>query len=263
MIHFPRRPLERMSFPHLIWFYRYLWIVPHVLLVAVAVAMYRKGLHKHFPIFFSYLLFEFLMCCILWPMAYFRAPVEIYWRLDLFDRAGDIALRFGILQELFDASAAGSAPWHRDVARMRNRVTVLLVIVASVFFTALYFNSLDHAFFGNYVIIEALNVAQCGLVVLLFLWHRFLGLRMSPFAFGIAVGMGLAMGVEPLQIVLRYSVPARMGMVVDMMNMAAYHAAVLVWLYYAQVREKVTSDSYAALPQFIEQAADLGRIAHL
>lgn len=234
-----------------------------MLLLAVATAMFRKGQHRHFPIFFSYLIFEFVMCCILWPMAYFRAPVEIYWRFDLLDRAGDIALRFGILQELFESSAAGSAPWYRNVARMRNRVTVLLVILASVVFAALYSSSLNHAFFANYAIIEAFNVAQCGLIVLLLLWHRFLGLRMSPFAFGIAVGMGLAMGLEPFQIMLRYSVPARMGMIVDMMNMAAYHGAVVVWFYFAQAREKVPSDSTAALPQLIEQAADMGRIAHL
>ena len=146
---------------------------------------------------------------------------------------------------------------------MRNRVTLLLVILASLFFIGLYSSSLDHPIFRTYVIIEAFNVAQCGLVVLLFLWHRFLGLRMSSFAFGIAVGIGLAMCVEPLQTVVRYYVPARMGMVVDMMNMVAYHAAVLVWLYYGLVREKVTSDANAALPQLIEQAADMGRIAHL
>jgi hypothetical protein len=262
VLHFPRRPLKRMSY-HLIWLYRYLWIVPHVLLVAVAVAMYRKGLHKHFPIFFSYLIFEFVMCCILWPMAYFRAPGEIYGRFDLFDRAGDIALRFGILQELFESSAAGSAQWHRDVARMRNRVTVLFAILTSMFFAGLYSSRLDHVFIRNYVIIEAFNVAQCGLIVLLFLWHRFLGLRMSPFAFGIAVGMGLAMGLEPFEIVLRYSIPERMAMVVDMMNMTAYHAGVLVWLYFSLAREKVTSAPTTALPQLIEQAADMGRIAHL
>ena len=252
-----------MNFPHFIWVYRYLWIGPHVLLLAVATVMFRKGLHKHFPIFFSYLLFEFVMCCILWPMAYFRAPAEIYWKFDLFDRAGDIALRFGILQELFESSAAGRTPWYRDLSRMRSRVTLLFVILSTVFFTALYASSLDHPFFRTYAVIEALNGAQGGLVVLLFLWHRFLGLRMSPFAFGIAVGMGLAMGLEPLEIVLRYSVPERMAMVVDMMNMAAYHAAVVAWLYFAQAREKVTSDSTAALPLLIEHAADLGRIAHL
>jgi len=46
-------------------------------------------------------------------------------------------------------------------------------------------------------------------------------------------------------------------------SMAAYHVAVLMWLYYAQVREQITSDSNVALPQLVEQAADLGRIAHL
>jgi len=252
-----------MSFQHYIWLYRYLWIAPHVLLLAVAVVMFRKKLHKDFPIFFYYLLFEFLQFCVLFTMSSLNAPVRMYVKIDLFDRAGDIALRFGIFQELFGAPLAHNFPLRRKVGRILNAVTVVLVVLAALSIGALYSSIFGYRFPQAYTVVEALNAAQCGVLVLVFLWHRFLGLRMSSFAFGIAVGMGLVVGFEPLMQALKTLVAVPHGRIANMVSMAAYHVAVLMWLYYAQVREQITSDSNVALPQLVEQAADLGRIAHL
>ena len=252
-----------MTLPHFIWLYRYLWIAPHVLLLAVAAVMFRKGLHKSFPIFFSYVLFEFLMFSILYPMALFRWPTTIYTRVDMLDRAGNIALFFGIIQEMFEAPIAHNAALRRGMGQMRDRLTAILLVLASAFIVAPYYGSFQHSLIRTYAIVEVLNTLQCGLLLLVFLWHRILGLRMSPFTFGIAVGMMLARCVEPLQMLLNAFVPQQNDVIGDMLNMAAYHAAVLIWLYYANAREEVPSISYAALPQFIEQASAMGRIAQL
>ncbi len=252
-----------MSFREYIWLYRYLWIAPHLLLLAVAAVMFRKRLYKDFPIFFTYLLFEFLQCCLLFTMFSLKAAPALYVKLDLFDRAGDIALHFGILHELFVAPVAQRVPMRRDAGRILNWVMVVLAVLASVFIGAVYYSSLNPWVFQGYVIIEALDTAQCGLVVLVFLWYRFLGLRMSPFAFGIAVGMGLAASLEPLMLALKTVIAPPHGRITDIVSMAAYHVAVLVWLYFALAREKVPADADAALPQLVERAADIGRIARL
>jgi len=252
-----------MSYEHFIWLYRYLWIAPHVLLLAVAVVMVRKKLHRDFPIFFAYLLFEFLQFCLLVTMVYVKISPALYFRIDLFDRAVDIALHFGILHELFVAPVAKRLPMRRDMGRILNWVIVVLVALASVFIGASYYKIFNPSFLQGYVIIGTLNAAQCGLIVLVFLWHRFLGLSMSPFAFGIAVGMGLVVSIEPLMQAWKILVAAPTGKITDIVSMAAYHAAVLMWLYYALAREKATTGADAALPQLIEQAADMGRIAQL
>jgi len=48
-----------------------------------------------------------------------------------------------------------------------------------------------------------------------------------------------------------------------MVNMAAYHAAVLCWLYFAQLQETVAVNPDASLPQLHKQAVELGRVAQL
>jgi hypothetical protein len=250
-----------MDVPHFIWLY--LWVAPHLLLPVVAVLMFRRRLHRDFPIFFSYLLFEFLQFCILFTMYSLHAPGSAYVRIDIFGRTGSIALHFGILQEMFEAPVAHSVPLRRAMARTLRWLTAFLVALALLFIGSLYYSILSHRVFQAYVIIEALNIAQCGLLVLVFLWHRFLGLRMSPFVFGIALGMGLVAGFEPLRQALNDSLGAQNPRFVDILQMAIYHCAVLIWLYFAQAREKITWDSKAALPDLREQAAELGRIVHL
>ncbi len=252
-----------MNLQNSIWLYRYLWIAPHVLLLAVAIVMLRKKLYKDFPIFFTYLLFEFVQFCVLFTMLTRNAPLSLYVKIDLFDRAGDIALRFGILQELFGAPLAHNFPMRWKVSRILNSLTVVLVVLAAVSIGSLYSSIFGFRFPQAYTVVGVLNTAQCGVLVLVFLWHRFLGLRMSSFTFGIAAGMGLVVGFEPFMQVLKTMVAVQHGRLVTIVSMAVYHIAVLAWLYFALAREEVTADADAALAQLVEHAADIGRIARL
>jgi len=252
-----------MNFQHFLW--PYLWVAPHVLLAAVAAFMFRKGLQKDFPVFFAYLLFEFLQFCLLFAVRSYQGPVTpMYINMDLYGRAGSIAFRFGILQELFESPLAHSIALRRAMTRVLNLVTAVLVVLASVFIGSLYYSILSHRVFVGYVVIEALNTAQCGVLAFVFLWHHFLGLRMSRFAFGIAVGMGMVAAFEPFLRALDDSLPLQVVRIPRMLQMATYHVAVLLWLYFALAREKIASN-FQTVP-FLharEQAADLRRITHL
>ena len=250
-----------MTLPRILYFY--LWIAPHVLLLAVAFLMLRRGLHKEFPIFFSYLLFDFLQFCVLFTI-YWRDAWASYVTVDILGRSADIALRFGILQEMFESPLAHSVPLRRAVARTVNWVTFSLVILALMFIGSIYYNSFGHRLLQAYLTTEALNTAQCGLLVLVFLWHRYLGLKIPPLVFGIAVGMGLASSLEPTIHAWKDSLAAANSSVPDFVQMAIYHGAVLIWLYFAQVREKIAPDSNAvSLLPAREWAADVGRVIHL
>jgi hypothetical protein len=256
-----RQRLKRMSYQHPIWLY--LWIAPHLLLGAIAFVLFRRKLYKEVPVFFSYLVFEFLQFCVLFTMHALASSVTAYMKVDILCRAGSIAFRFGMLQEMFEAPVAHSVQLRRTVARGLNWVTAAMVILAVLFVGSLFYDVFGQGILQAYITIEGLNTAQCGLLALVFLWHRFLGLRMSPCIFGIALGMGLITGVEPAMHVLKNSVAPQNWMAVDILQMSTYHVAVLVWLYYVQVREKVVVESNAALPSLREHAVEMGRIEHL
>jgi hypothetical protein len=253
--------LTRMSLQRLLWFY--LWIGPHVLLLVVAIVMFRKARHKEFPIFFSYLLFEFFQFAVLFTMFILKPPSSIYSKMDLFGRAGSIALHFGIIQEMFHSPVLQAAHLRKAAAGVLKWVTVFLILLSAVFIGSIYYSTLGYRILQDYVSIEAFNTAQCGLLVLVFLWHRFLGIRMSPMVFGMAIGMGLVAGLEPLLHLMKEFVPAQSSRMVDFVQFASFHGAVLLWLYFAQRREVVHSIDATFLVKAPEWSADLGRITRL
>jgi hypothetical protein len=256
VLHFWTVVLKLMSLQRIVWLY--MWIAPHVLLIPIAIVMFRKGRHKDFPVFFSYLLFEFVQFSAIFTMWCLKAPHPMWVTTDLSFRAGSIAFRFGIIQEMFESPLANSIPLRRTMARMLNWMTALLVVMAVVFIGSLYSSIPNYGLLKNYVPIEALNTAQFAMIVCVFLWHRFLGVRMSRCVFGMALGIGLVVGFEPL---MHAWVAGQNLINRDSLQMAIFHVAVLGWLYFVLGRETVASNFNAAqLAHVRDWATGVGRI---
>lgn len=257
---------------HQLIIYRYLWVAPHVLLMLVAFVMFRKGLHREFPIFFASLFFEFALFLILYAMysRMLKLSPWLYQQFDLVGRVGSIALHFGILQELFESPVKHSDNLRQTTARSLRWITAFLVVLASAFIGFNYYNSIGNRLLPPYATVEALNIAQCFLLVLVFLWHRFLGLKMATFVFGITLGMGLTASLEPVIQAWKVSVDGASSRLADYLQMAVYHCTVLIWLYYALAHEKEPplsaggqSGGGPTLPDARGSAADMGRLARL
>ncbi|HEX9111290.1 MAG TPA: hypothetical protein VF845_07410 [Terriglobales bacterium] len=233
-----------------------------MLLAVVAAVMLRRQRHRDFPVFFSYLLFEILQFCVLFAMSRRLVSVSVptYVELDLFGRAGSIAFRFGMIQEMLEAPVAHCAPLRRTVARMLRCAAAVLALLAAVFIGSVYSWNFRELIVPAYAINQTLNILQCGLLVFVFLWHRYLGLKMQDFVVGIALGMGLVAGLEPLLHALENS-RAVDSQIFNFLRMGAYHVSVLIWLYFARVPDKVTSDSaVASFPGARKWAGELERI---
>jgi hypothetical protein len=230
--------------------YTYLWAAPHLLLIPVAVVMFRKSLHREFPIFFSAVIYEFLTFAILF-ITRLNAPLW-YMKVDFFTRAGSTAFHFGILQELFEAPLLHDAALRRTSARLLRWVTGLLVVLALLFIGLQYYNSQGHRLFPPFATLEAIGIAQFFVLILVFLWHRFLGLRMSDFAFGIAAGVGLTVALELLIEAWKDLVgPSRAS---DYLQMGVYHCTVLIWLYYALAHKNELPQSGDGNGQMLKMA---------
>jgi cytochrome c oxidase subunit IV len=236
----------------------YLWIAPHLLLILVAVLMVRNGRQRDFPIFFSYLLYEFLQFVVIFSIWCLEAPHPMWLRTDEILRGGSVVFRFAMIQEMIAAPFSHSIPMGKIMTRMLNWGTGFLVVISLVSVEYLYRQLPNYGLLKNYVVIEACNITQCGLIVGVFLWHRFLGVRMSPTVFGIALGMGLIVGSEPYM--LAFVTGTRL-ISRDSLQMAVFNVAVLVWLYFVQVREPSDSDfNGAQLLRVRDWAEGVGRI---
>jgi len=81
-----------------------------------------------------------------------------------------------------------------------------------------------------------MNLVQCGLLLLLFIFSRSFGLSWRNYVFGIALGLGLYSAIE----LVNTTVQSQFGPVLTQGNiqflnlllMGTYHAAVLVWIAY-------------------------------
>jgi hypothetical protein len=251
-----------MVLKHYIWLY--LWVAPHVLLAVVAAMMVRSRRYRDFPIFFSYLLFEILQFCILFGMSRVESvPWSIYQQIDLFGRAGSIAFRFAMIQEILEASVAPSPSLRRTMAWALRCSAAVLALLAFLFIGSVYSWSVREMIFPAYAVNQTFNILQCGLLAFVFLWHRFLGVKMQDMAVGIALGMGLVAGLEPVLDALKnFRVAA--PQVVDLLQMGAYHISVVIWLYFAKAHAE--SPSGFAVASFLDArrwALELRRLKSL
>jgi hypothetical protein len=244
---------------HFIWVY--LWVAPHVLLIAVAAVMFWRRRHRDFPVFFAYLLFEILQFCVLFAMGRVASvSVSTYREVDLLGRAGSIAFRFAIIQEILELSVAHSPSLRRTTAWMLKCATVFLALLAALFIGAAYSWNLSEMIFPVYAVKHTLNIVQCSLLALVFLWYRFLHLKMQHFVIGIVLGMGLVAGLDPLLDALK-DFQTLNPQAVDLLQMGAYHVSVLIWLGFAMVQEEFTSSAdVASVLNARKVAVELGRL---
>ena len=82
------------------------------------------------------------------------------------------------------------------------------------------------------------NVVQSGLLVVLFLFSRVLHVSWRSCAAGIILGFGFFSSVELATSALRPEFADSGNIAIDLIQMAAYHVCVLVWLIYLFLPER-------------------------
>src|SRR5882724_5763171 len=90
--------------------WHYLWVAPNVILLTLAVLMWRRGLVRAFPIFFS-----FAILGAIGQLAVYFADIapsvsaENFWRTDWVSMLVEGVLKFALIAEIF-AFAFGPFP---------------------------------------------------------------------------------------------------------------------------------------------------------
>ncbi|MGA9527053.1 MAG: hypothetical protein WBS24_02935 [Terriglobales bacterium] len=226
-----------MSFQHLVLFY--MWVAPHVWLIPILFVGVRRGRHKEFPIFFSYVIFQELVFGILFPGWLLKMSASTYIRIDILSRIGDIVLRFAVIQEVFDSPLANSILLRQKLAVVLRWITVVLLMLEALSAAIINISIPGFGILSAHWILQACETTQCGLLVMVFLWYSFLRIRMSSMVFGIALGMGLMLDFSLWHNVgLLLHETSRHSIDYDILLMAGYHIVILIWLYFVQTREE-------------------------
>ena len=215
--------------------WHYLWLAPHALQLALAVFMISRGLHKLFPVFLTYLLFEALEEFTLYTMDILPSvPWQTFWRTFCIGMVIEGLLKFAIVGELF-SQLVRSWP---VVAMLGNRLVsiigAVLVLLATAAAAYAPIDNPQYAIISRAHILEqTLYIIQCGLILFLFLFGAYFHLSWNRQAFGILLGFGIlasehmgswALTANGFLFERRH--------LLDFLNMATYHACVVIWSYY-------------------------------
>jgi hypothetical protein len=208
-----------------------LWIFHPVVELPLAGIMYRRKLHREFPIFFAYILFQVVQFAILFPLfrsGSFMEYILAYWISAIACWVFGFKIIHEILSDMFRLF-----PTQKNMGKMLFRwavlvtAVVMLVLLASIAVTA------DALLVDGMIAVErCVRFSQCALILFLLAFSRYLGVSLRQQSIGIAIGFGWFAGVELVAFVL-YSERAIHHATLDLLNVVAYSLALIVWITYA------------------------------
>src|SRR5215831_20606132 len=143
------------SFNYLLW-----WLTP-VLMAVIAVAMYRRKLHRDFPYFFNYTLFQILSFAIEFPLRHWVNWYYVSWTLT----ALSAVVSFAVLLEIFrDAFRPYEALRDLSVILFRWCALVVLLVAGMWAITSWRGNQMDNITNAIFIVDRSVRMMQCGLV---------------------------------------------------------------------------------------------------
>jgi len=209
-----------------------LWYAQPALHLTVATVMWRRQLYKQFPVFFAYLLTQICFFAITYPifiiygidnMPYFA----IFWLSQLVNAV----LCFKIIHEVF---LDVFRPYHslKDLGTPIFKWAGLVMLLVSAVVAASNSSDQDPVVHAVLTLQRSVRLVQFGLILFLILFSRFLGVSRKQISFGVALGFGIAAGVELMLIAMHTGGLVGHAML-NLVNMTCYDISTLIWLGYS------------------------------
>ena len=171
----------------------WLWCTHPILQSVVALVLWRRGLHKRFPVFFAYILSQIAIFAVTFPVertGNYEWYFWVYWP----GAAISAVLGFKVIHEIF-LDVFRPAPNLKDLGTVIFKWAFVVMLLVSV--VVAFSNS-----FGRDPLVQcvmtlqsSVRLVQFGLILFLILFSRFLGVSRRQLTFGIALGFGFFAGV--------------------------------------------------------------------
>ena len=207
-------------------------IVSFVLLLLIAVVVFRRGVFRQFTVFTSYTLFQLIATVVVYAelahgvstlhYAYTYYPVAVC----------GLALGFAVIYEVFKIVL-------EPYDALRRVWRVLFFCAAAMLFAAailwvIYGSGpqADRLTQSMNVLQRTLTVIQAGLLLLLFVLSGSLGLSWRSYSFGLALGYGVFAIVELVLWSVRTQYGNQFWKLQSTFNSIAYNLMIAVWAAY-------------------------------
>jgi hypothetical protein len=191
--------------------------------------MFRRHLHRRYPLFFSFVIFNFLS----WFVYYFAHSISYsayfyaYWTVA----ALYALMSFAVIYEIF-TSMFRRHEGLRDFGTVLFQWSGVVVVMMGMMMLATGAGFAPRQIVAAILSIErAVGIMQCGLLLLVVLFSSHLALTWRHQIFGITLGLGVSAAVELILFTQR--IRGVFGdTVLSMMHMTAFDIMLLIWLGY-------------------------------
>ena len=225
-----------------------LWIAHPVLELGLAALMFKRKLHKAFPIFFGYIVFQVVNFAIVFPVYRYGSPLAYFYTYWI-SAALSLALGFKVIHEIF---LDVFRPFHtlKDLGTVLFKWAALVMLMVALVMTAASQGGSESPLTQAVIIGQrCVRVIQCGLILFLLVFSKYLGVSWRQHSFGIALGFGSFASVELIVLALLSG-----GLVhsptLSLINTGAYGLTILTWIGYAAAkgiaRETTTSIQFTS-----------------
>jgi hypothetical protein len=221
-----------MLYPHsLLW--HYLWVGPSVLLLALALLVWRWRLHRIFPAFFAYLLFEGILGLVLWVLDVAPSITPFnYWRSVVVGLVIESVVKLFVVWELFDRLVGQEPAKARLGKRLILCAGAILALLAAIAWTHAYIGPFAIMWYAQ-VIEQTIYMVEAGLLLFIFLFAAYFHLAWERRSFGIALGLSISACVGLAVFAISANgIKIQRYYLMDFFNMSVYHGCVVMWWYY-------------------------------
>jgi hypothetical protein len=222
--------------PHsILW--HYLWVGPNVCLFALGVFFFFRH-RRSFPAFTAFAILSSLGQLATYTVdVNSRFSANTFWVVDAASFGIDSVLKFIVIAEIF-AHLLEPYPSIAKLGRVLiQSAGVLLTLAAAI---AAAFTQKDGIFkiiSGVHTLEQTVYLIECGVLVFIFGFASYFRLGWDRISFGISIGLSLSacahLATKALVANAGLSDSAREAL--DFVNMASYHACVMVWGYFSLV----------------------------
>ena len=206
------------------------WLSGPLLQITLLIFMVRRQLHKVFPRFFSYILFQTLKsACLFVVYRYFHESYfDAYWTGSALSVIFTVAVMDEILRSLFK-EYGGIQILGTTIFRWSCGLLLLLAIVGAFSSSEASADRLVAAVFD---FDRSVRLMQVGLFLLLMLLCRLLRNCWRQQVFGIALGFGVFASVELILVSFVMWYGTGQAAMISLLKSTAYNAVTLVWIGY-------------------------------
>lgn len=217
--------------------YYALWIGHPILQLVVAALMVWRKLYKKFRIFFLYLLAQIVNFGVVFPI-YLSGNYQAFFYSYWIFAAISLVLGFLVIHEVF---VDVFRPYHtlKDLGTVLFKwAGLVMFLVAGVVMVGSPPSA--HEWIVHSVLISerCVRLIQCGLVLFLIIFSRYLGITWKQHSCGIALGFGGFALVELLVVAgtASHSVNQTTS---SLLVMVTYNLTIMVWMFYMARKQRM------------------------